>query len=155
MFRLFPHLRDVSSFIRSLFLRGSPLFISRLSSGIIFRDLILNLDKSLKNQLQKQKSFLFDKLSDDPIATFLLLSSRSLLKAPYFKILSFVNITDKWYHRNTSKWWTHCWSIFIFYWFYTSLDISVLQPYAMIRGAWSWCQPLLIFLLFWMIAVYI
>ena len=86
MFRLFPHLRDVSSFIRSLFLRGSPLFISRLSSGIIFRDLILNLDKSLKNQLQKQKSFLFDKLSDDPIATFLLLSSWSLLiKLPILK----------------------------------------------------------------------
>ena len=51
----------------------------------------------------EKKSLLFDKLSTGQIATFLLLSSWSLLKAPYFKIVSFVNITDKWYHQNTSK----------------------------------------------------
>ena len=51
----------------------------------------------------EKKSLLFDKLSTGQIATFLLLSSWSLLKAPFFKIVSFVKITDKWYHQNTSK----------------------------------------------------
>ena len=55
MFRLFPHLHDVSSFTRSLFLRGSPLFISRLSVGIIVRDLIFNLDKVLKESTPETK----------------------------------------------------------------------------------------------------